>query len=230
MRRFISILCLSLAGLFGSQAFAYEYEDYGDSYWPKSYFITAGMGAVFSNGDLNERAFHIRDSLDRKVNVHAPDISLMGNPELGLGVNIRCFSLLFAFQYWQSSEQMTDLSHEDDIDYRLWRAGIEFTHNLMWPEDFQVGLGLGFSYTNLKMEDNAFLNERAKDSELMAGSVAFIANVRYYFTSHIAVVPSIKVYESWFMRAYTDYTEVKDLDPYLWQTFISANLALQFQF
>lgn len=227
MKKFVSVFLL-FAGIFCSSAAAYE--DYGDSYWPKSYFITAGMGAVFSNGDLNEKAFHIRDSLDQKVSVHAPDISLMGNPEIGVGVNIRSFTLVFAYQYWRGSEKLTDLSHEGEQDYRLWRAGIEFTYNLMWPEDFQVGLGLGYSYTNFKTENTAYLDDEPEDTEMMAGSIAFIANVHYYFTEHLAVVPSIKVYESWFMRAYTDYTESYDLNPFIWQTFIAANIAVQFQF
>lgn len=223
------LLSFIVASLFALSSTAFA-EDYGDSYWPKSYFVSAGMGIAFSNGDLNERAFSIKDSLDQKVKVYPSDIAILGNPDFGIGVNIRCFTLVFAYQYWKSAEKLTDLSHEDKQDFRLWRAGIEFTYNLMWPEDFQIGLGLGFSYSNFKTENNAYLNGDFSDTELMTSSLAFIANVHYYFTEHLAIVPSLKIYESWAMRAYTDFTGSYDLDPYIWQTYITANVALQFQF
>lgn len=202
--------------------------EYDDGYWPKSYFLSLGMGATYTNGDLNEHHIALTDSAGNKSSVYPPSMSFFATPDLSIGVNIRSFTLDFNFQYWKSSQDLT--KQEESEDTRIWRAGFEFTYNLFWPEDFQVGLGIGYSYTSITTKNSAFHKSGKEQSSIMGSGAAFIANARYYFNDYIAVVPAIKAYRNWFKNVQTDQSGNCDLDPFMWQTYILTSLSVLFQF
>jgi len=220
MKKILALFVLAVAI---TAASAYE-----ETYWPRSYFIGAGMGIMATTGDLNERAITLKDTSGNKMKAYPPDISLMGSPEVQLGVNIREFTLAVVFQYWKAEQELVKISNEES--YRYWRLGFEFTYNFFWPDFFQIGLGGGFSYTSLKTDNSTFNGEEFHDTEFMGSALALIANVQYFFNNNIALVPALKFYRNWYKNIYTDDSENRDLDPYLWQSFISASVALQFQF
>ncbi len=58
---------------------------YEENYWPRSYFVRAGMGITATTGDLNERPVSVKDTSGNKFKTYPPDISLMGDPEFGWG-------------------------------------------------------------------------------------------------------------------------------------------------
>ena len=201
---------------------------YEENYWPRSYFVRAGMGVTATTGDLNERPISIKDTSGNKFKTYPPDMALMGDPEFLLGVNIREFTLAVAFQYWKQQEELVQLSEEEST--RFWRLGFEFYYNFFWPDYFQVGLGAGFSYTSVKTENSAIYRGEPQDTEFMGSGVGLMANVQYYFTNEIAIIPAVKFYRNWFKNVYTDDSENQELDPFLWQTFVSASISLQLQF
>lgn len=223
-KNFLLVLVAAI-GIFCSQALA-------EDYWPKSYFAQAGVNFAFSNGDLNERALSLKDTSDNLMRVYPPDLSFIPSPEIELGVNMRFFSLSVGFQYSTLSEDLTDYEGDDDssVDMTYWRFGFEFTYNINWPEDFQVGVGLGYSFTTLYVDKSAFLDEEPYRSRLLGSGVGLILNAHYYFTDHIAIVPAVKIYENWFKNVYTGPSELCDMDPYLWQTFFTASISVQYQF
>lgn len=224
MKKFLFVL-ITVIGLYCSQAFADE------GYWPRSYFLEAGFGIVASKGDLNEHAIKATDTLDNKVEIHPPAYSILGTPDLSIGANVGAFTLALNYQYWKSTQILAGFPTEDtEESSRIWRLGFEFTYNVFFPEFFQIGLGLGYSFTNIKTEKSAFFDGKAYSSELMGSAVAFIANIHYYISDNFAMVPAVKVYENWFKNVYTSKTETCDLDPYLWQTFVLVSVSLQFQF
>ena len=201
---------------------------YEENYWPRSYFVRAGMGVTVTTGDLNERPVSVKDTSGKKFKTYPPDMSLIGDPELLLGVNIREFTLAVAFQYWKQEEELVKLSTEEET--RFWRLGFEFYYNFFWPDYFQIGLGAGFSYASVTTENNAIHGEDLRNTQLMGSAFGFMANVQYYITNEIAIIPAVKIYENWFKNAYTKDSENYELDPFLWQTFVSASISLQFQF
>jgi len=201
---------------------------YEENYWPRSYFVRAGMGVTATIGDLNERPVSVKDTSGNKFKTYPPDMALMGDPELLLGVNIREFTLAVAFQYWKQQEELVKISAEEST--RFWRLGFEFYYNFFWPDYFQVGLGAGFSYTSVKTENSAIYRGEPQDTEFMGSGVGLMANVQYYFTNEIAIIPAVKFYRNWFKNVYTDDSENQELDPFLWQTFVSASISLQLQF
>lgn len=228
MRKLVSKICLLLLALFCTQALA---EGYNDGYWPKSYFVEAGIGAMVTKGDLNNSIITAKDSLDRKVIIHPPAMEFIAMSDFSIGANIRDFTLALNYQYWKADQSLggyPDDSHE--TSNRIWRLGFEFTYNLFWPDFFQIGLGGGFSFTNVKTKDAAVFEDETSTAELYGSAVAFIANLHYYITKNIAMVPSIKIYENWYRNVYTSQTDNCDLDPYLWQSFVFASVAIQYQF
>lgn len=218
----IALLICLLAGF----TFAEEY------YWPRSYFISAGFGAQVSKGDFNERAISGKDSAGIKGDIHPPALEFIATPDFMVGVNLGAFTLGLGFQYWNSEQVIAGFPDESyKQDTRIWRAGIEFTYNLFWPDFFQIGLGAGYSYSSVKSENSAvFNNTDIYNVEFMGSAVAFIANIHYYITDNIAMVPAIKIYENWFKNVHCSRVDNNDLDPYLWQTFVLATVSLQYQF
>jgi hypothetical protein len=201
---------------------------YEENYWPRSYFVRAGMGVTATIGDLNERPISVKDTSGNKFKTYPPDMALMGDPEFLLGVNIREFTLAVAFQYWKQQEELVKISAEEDT--RFWRLGFEFYYNFFWPDYFQIGLGAGFSYTSVKTHNSAIHGEDLGDTEFMGSAVGLMANVQYYITNEIAIIPAVKFYENWFKNVYTKESELCDLDSYMWQTFVFVGMNVQYQF
>jgi hypothetical protein len=226
---FKGILAIALLAIAAATpALAYDHIQYDDSYWPRSYYVNAAFGTFFTWGDVNERPITVTDSIDEKHKIYTPDMAVFPSPEITLGVNIRSFSLDVNFQYWKTSQDLVDIDASEDAT--IWRVGFEFTYNLFWPEDFQVGVGLGYSYTSLTTENAAFIGEKIQDSHLMGSGIALVTNVHYYLTDNFAIVPAVKLYENWFKFVNSKATGTCDLEPFLWQTYVFASVGVQYQF
>ena len=202
-----------------------------DYYWPRTYYVSAGFGAQVSKGDFNDRFLFGKDSAGVKGEIHPPSILFAAAPDLMVGVNLGAFTSGFGFQYWTSEQDISGFPEDTYMqDVRIWRAGLEVTYNLFYPEFFQIGLGIGYSYSSVKAENSAFFGADVYDTEFMGSAVAFIANIHYYITENIAMVPAIKVYENWFKNIHCSRIDNNDLDPYLWQSFVFAGVSVQYQF
>lgn len=224
MKKTAFIICFLFASLFCSQAMA-------DDYWPRTYFIEAGSSFAFSRGDLNNSVIKTTDTLGNKVTIHPPALRTMLYPDISIGTNIWAFTLTANFHYWNGQPDLTKYEDENKkTNSHMWRFGFEFTYNLFWPEDFQLGLGGGYSFAKITTKRSAVFDDTETSAELMGSSLSFVANFRYYFTEHFAAVPSIKIYENWFKNAYSTRTELFDFKPYLWQTFFFISIAVQYQF
>jgi len=219
--KLFTLILFLLAGL----TFAEEY------HWPRTYFFDAGFGIAASKGDFNDRAITGKDSAGVKGKIHPPAFEFIATPDFVLGVNLGAFSFGLGFQYWSADQTLAGFAEESHREYtRIWRASLEATYNLFWPEFFQIGLGLGYSYASVKTKNAVFFDTSVYDAEFMGSAVAFITNIHYYITDNIAMVPSVKIYENWFRNVHSSRIDNNDLDPYLWQTFVLASVSVQYQF
>lgn len=223
MKKLLFTLIAAVA-MFCSQAMA-------DDYWPRSYFIEAGWGLAYSTGDLNNTTLKVKDTLDRDLSIYMPDLGLMTQPDLTIGANIWAFTLAANFTYWKSKAELSNYEDHNMFNSRMWRFGIEFTYNLLYPENLQIGLGGGYSYANIKTQKSAMDSHGdAEEAEILGSSLALVANVRYFFTKNLILAPTFKIYGNWFKNAYAASTELQDVKPYLWQTFIFGAISFQYQF
>lgn len=225
MKKTTTILCLLFTCLLAIPALAQH------DVWPRSYFIQAGFDVGYSFGDLNDRFLKVTDTLGEKVSIHPPTMDLLLSPDITLGSNVGAFTVAVNFQFWKSTRELSAYDGEDgEVDSRIWRLGFEFSYNFLWPDYFQIGIGGSYSYTNIKTQNSAFFPHYETSSELYGSSAGLFVNASYFFDKHLAIVPSIKVYENWFKNVFTTQTEVLDLHPYLWQTFVQASVAVRYQF
>lgn len=211
-------------------------EDYGDSYWIRSYFASVGFGAMATRGDLGDINIYL-DNDGKKEVVHTPSTKILGTPDIMLGVNMRHLSFGVNFQYWtfegelngfENAETHNKETHNEDCRY--WRFGFEFAYNFFYPEIFQVGVGLGYSFTNLSTKNSASSEEGISKSTLMGSGVGAITYIRYYITEHFALSPTLKIYENWFKSVNTKNHGTDDLKSYLWQTYIGVSVNAMVQF
>lgn len=190
-----------------------------------------GFGLLVSKGDMNDRVLSVKDEDGTKGNLHPATLQVLGSPDLSVGVNIKSFSLALDFQYWTSAQNLTGYPDEAlERDTRIMRLGAEFTYNVFWPEFFQAGIGGGISYINVKTDDNLFYGAQTYDVTFSGLALGLIANIRYYITDQLAMVPAIKFYENCFFDADSKWLENDSMNSHLWQTMVLVSLTVQYQF
>ncbi|MBQ7081823.1 MAG: hypothetical protein IJM92_19615 [Fibrobacter sp.] len=209
--------------------------------WPRSYYASIGIGIMANRGDFFSRELKITDKEGNTEIVNFPQNKILLTPDYNLGVNIREFSFGFSFQYWSTTgsiESNPEEFNEQDMSY--WRFGLEATYNFFFPEYFQVGVGLGYSFSSMNIEKNTLNNGKLFDSSLKGSAVAIIANIRYYITDYFCLSPSLRFYENWYKSVHTDNSGtiefgkknngVKDHNSYFWQTYIAMSINAIVQF
>ena len=210
--------------------------------WPRSYYASIGIGIMANRGDFFSRELKITDKEGNTEIINLPQNKILLTPDYNLGVNIREFSFGLSFQYWStkgSIDHNPPAMNEQDMNY--WRFGLEATYNFFYPEYFQVGVGLGYSFSSLSVENNASSNAKDFfDSSLKGSAVSIITNIRYYITDFFCFSPSLRFYESWYKSVNTDNSGtiefgkknngVKDHNSYLWQTYIAISINAMVQF
>ena len=225
MKKFLLILTL-----FCSTVFAQPSDnDFGQ--WPRSYYASVGFSVIANRGDFFERTVKLVDEDGTVETLHFPMSKFLISPDYNIGVNIREFSLAASFQYWSMNGNINGFA--DDIKeqkMRYWRFGLEFTYNFFYPDFFQVGVGLGYSFSNLHVENSATSVKGFADSEVMGSGIALVTNLKYFITDNFGLNPSLRVYENWYKAAYTKDAGTQDLKSYLWQTYIAVSINALVQF
>ncbi|PWJ61257.1 MULTISPECIES: hypothetical protein [unclassified Fibrobacter] len=198
---------------------------------PVTFFGQAGFGLLVSKGDMNDYVLKVEDGNGVKGNLHPATLSVLGSTDFSLGVNIKELSLALNFQHWTSEQNMTAYPDQTmERDTRIMRLGLEFTYNIFWPEFFQAGIGAGISLVNIKTDENLFYGADMYDTDFTGLGFGFIANIHYFITDHIAMVPSLKFYQNCFFTVDADRIENDAMNHNLWQTMILVSLALRYQF
>lgn len=222
----IALLCVS--------AFA-QPDDDDYTYWPRSYFASIGFSAIANRGDLLTRNLKIQDKDDETETVHFPSAKILVSPDYNLGVNIREFSFALSFQYWSMNSEILDVPEDmNEQKMKYWRFGIEATYNFYYPEKFQVGVGLGYSFSRLSTEKNVTSSKGIFNSDLNGSGIALVTNMRYYIVENFCLTPSLRVYENWFKAINTKNSgtvEFHDISTsYFWQTYIAISINAMVQF
>ena len=228
MKKLLTIFLL--LSFFSVNSFA----DDDEGYWPRSYFAGLGFGVVATRGDIGEYNITGKTEDGEKETTHLPSLNIFILPDFFLGVDIGQFSLSANYNYWYFTDVLggfPDESVEEQI--RIWRFGVEFVYNIFWPENFQPGVGIGYTYTSIKTKNSVYPADESKDktaSELMGSSLALILDIRYFLMEHLILQPSLKFYESWYSNINTENAGTNELKHKLWQTFVLVELSFIYQF
>lgn len=209
-------------------------EDSDFSYWPRSYFASISFSVIANRGDLFDRSMVLKyDWIEETV--HLPNTKVLVSPDYSIGVNIREFTFSASFQYWSMLGSIPSLPEPiNEQNMKYWRFGIEATYNFFYPEFFQVGVGLGYSFSKLTTENNVSNDKGYFNSELNGSAIALVSHIRYLITDNFGLISSLRVYENWYKSVYTknsgtiDFHEVGD--SYYWQTYIAISIGAMVQF
>lgn len=205
------------------------------SYWPRSYFASFGFNVIANRGDLFTRSLKIQDKDNLTETISFPNTKILVSPDYSIGVNIREFSFALSFQYWSMTGKVPALPEDmQDQKLRFWRFGFEGTYNFFYPEFFQVGVGLGYSFSKFKTNNNATSVKGLYHSELMGSAIALVTNIRYYITDNFCLSPSLRIYENWYKSINTQNSGTVDFHDndisYFWQTYIAITISAMVQF
>ena len=222
---------LLIMALLGSAVMAQPSDsDFGQ--WPRTYFASIGFNVIANRGDFTDHTAQIKYEDKPEQTISFPITRVLVSPDYNIGVNIREFSLAGSFQYWSMMGTIGN-DYPDEIKeqkMRYWRFGAEFTYNFFYPDRFQVGLGLGYSYTSIKTNNSAYDSKAYSNAEIMGSGIALISNMKYFLTEFFALSPSLRIYENWFKAANTRSTGTQDFDSYVWQTYVAVSINAMFQF
>jgi len=230
MKKFLLAITLLCSAVFAQPSDS----DFG--IWPRSYFASIGFNVIANRGDLFDRVLKITDKDGATETVHMPNSKVLVSPDYTIGVNIREFSFAGTFQYWSMIGSFPTLPENmNEKDMRYWRFGLEATYNFFYPDFFQVGLGLGYSFTKMTLEDNVASTKGGYyNSELNGSAVALVTNIRYYITDNLGLFSSLRIYENWYKSVHTknsETVEFHDIDvSYFWQTYIAVSIGAMVQF
>jgi hypothetical protein len=209
-------------------------EDSDFSYWPRSYFASISFNVIANRGDLFDRTMVLKnDGIEETV--HLPNTKVLVSPDYSIGVNIREFTFSASFQYWSMRGSIPTLPepiNEQNMNY--WRFGIEATYNFFYPEFFQVGVGLGYSFSKLTTENNVSNYKGYFNSELNGSAIALVSHIRYLITDNFGLISSLRIYENWYKSVYTKNSGTVEFhevgDSYYWQTYIAISIGAMVQF
>ena len=199
--------------------------------WPRSYFASIGFNVIANRGGLHHRDLIIQDKDGVTETVNLPTNKIILSPDYNIGVNIREFTLAASFQYWTTDVSIKNLPAEiNEQELRYLRIGAEFTYNFFYPDFFQVGVGLGYSYSNLNIKKNVTSAKGFFDSSLMGSSFAIVTNLRYYLTDHFGLMPSLRLFETWYKAVNTKNSDTVDINNYIWHTYVAVSINAMVQF
>ena len=229
MRKILLAIALVCSAVFAQP------DDSDFSYWPRSYFASIGFNVIANRGDLFKRDMKIIDKDGDEETVNLPMSKIFIAPDYNLGVNIREFTFGLSFQYWSYEGKIANLPEDlNEQDVRYYRFGFEASYNFFYPDFFQVGVGLGYSFSSLKAENNVTSIKGFFDSELMGSGVGIISYMRYYITDFFCLSPSLRIYENWYKAVHTQNSgtvEFDDVDiSYFWQTYVAISINAMVQF
>ena len=209
-------------------------EDSDFSYWPRSYFASISFNVIANRGDLFDRTMVLKnDGIEETV--HLPNTKVLVSPDYSIGVNIREFTFSASFQYWSMRGSIPTLPEPiNEQNMKYWRFGIEATYNFFYPEFFQVGVGLGYSFTKLTTENNVSNYKGYFNSELNGSAIALVSHIRYLITDNFGLISSLRIYENWYKSVYTKNSGTVEFhevgDSYYWQTYIAISIGAMVQF
>ena len=209
-------------------------EDSDFSYWPRSYFASISFNVIANRGDLFDRSMVLKyDWIEETV--HLPNTKVLVSPDYSIGVNIREFTFSASFQYWSMRGSIPTLPEPlNEQNMKYWRFGIEATYNFFYPEFFQVGVGLGYSFSKLTTENNVSNYKGYFNSELNGSAIALVSHIRYLITDNFGLISSLRIYENWYKSVYTKNSGTVEFhevgDSYYWQTYIAISIGAMVQF
>lgn len=204
--------------------------------WHRSYFAALGIDAMFSSGDLDGFGKFEAEGDDGSADetVYVPYMGSFPLPVAELGVNINQHTISVSFGMWQPSINFgKETDDYEDVDANYWRFAAEYRYFFFWPEDFEVGPGLAYSFSRFAVHDAAFGENRNGEyqSEAVYAGNAFAAsaNLRYKLKP-FGIDVAFRYRGMFFRSVTTDEGGYSDLSKTLWQNVFEISAKAFYEF
>jgi hypothetical protein len=161
--------------------------------WTRTHFISAGFGAAITQGDLEGEKSLLAKDAGKEETIFLPNLGsfLMPEFEIGANLNQHTVSLDFSFSSPKTNfAKGTNLVEETETD--ILRLGLGYRYNFLWPEPFQIFVGLNYSFMHLKTTNNAFFidendNTKRSDATLMGNGFSINSGLLYFIHKNISM-------------------------------------------
>lgn len=197
---------------------------FADDFWTRTHYLGLGINGYLTTGDLkDDRSISLdEDSLSETFNLPVLEHSIIPEIEVGVNINAHSVGLLFGYNSFES-------------DYSYFRIGVDYRYFLFWPEPFQLGFGLNYTYMRITSDDNVETTSTEKndtvigDGVLMGNGASAISSVRYYFTERWGAEFSLKYRLFFYSSLNTKECGTCGIDETQYQHFGEAGIKLFFQ-
>lgn len=193
--------------------------------WHRSYFVSVGLDVIFSaGGDLDGKGLYKADGDDGNAGerVYVPSIGTFPLPLFEAGVNFNQHTIAVSFGLW--NPDVNYANGTDDYtgnDANFWRFSAEYRYYFFWKEDFQVGPGIGYSFSRLSVKDAAFGTDKygseyREEAVYSGNAFAVSANMRYKMYP-FGMDVAFRYRPIFFRSVSTDTGGYSDLSETLWE-------------
>ncbi len=225
MQAFFLGLLMGASALFGFE-----------EYWERSHYIALGADVSLSKGNLNGRKI-VTAGREAKVEQTAvPELGHFIVPNVELGANMNAHTIAISFGIWKPNLETQKYTREESEERGwFWRVGAEYRYYFLFPEVFQIGLGLNYSFTRISLpkaaESENQMGNITKGEAIFSGNgPALVTSARYYLNGNFALEAILRARLISFGYVTTPESGFSDLDDSLWQFFGELGVRAVVQF
>lgn len=227
---FLAVFCILSATV--SKTFSYE------PTWIRSHYIALGADFSLSKGHFNGKK--ILSASDEEgvepENTAVPELGHFIVPNVELGANMNAHTIAVSLGIWKPKLEYAKNSNDPQEERALfWRLGVEYRYYFFWPEKFQFGLGLNYSFTRISVPHAVSgydsMGSSTTGKVIFSGNgAALVTSGRYYLNDHFALEASFKPKIISFGFITTPANGFSGLDDSLWQFFAELGVKAVIQF
>lgn len=202
----------------------------------RTHYIALGLDATFNTGDFDGKGTYKIDSDKDPETVYNPYLGTFFVPSIELGANLNQHTVSLVFGMWKPKTNYgknTDEYTENTANF--WRISIAYRYNFFWPENFQIGPGIDYTFARLSVNKSAFGKDKYGD-ETRGGTVhsgnGFTPsiNIRYFFGSGLGMDAAIRYRLMYYRYVTTPANGFCNLDNANWEHTAEIGIKLFYQF
>ncbi len=203
----------------------------------RSHYIALGLDASFSWGDMDGKGtLETNNDEDAPETLYIPNMSDFIVPNIEIGANINQHTIAASFGMWTPTvgyaEDTPDVTEKGA---NFWRFSVEYRYNFFWPENFQLALGLAYSFARLEVENSVmgtddYGNATRGNATHTGNGIAPSATFHYLISDNIGADITLRYRLLSFGSVTTPDNGFCSLDESLWQHFGELGARLFYQF
>jgi hypothetical protein len=207
-----------------------------EEYWVRTHYIALGADISLSKGNMNGQKILTAGETAEAERTAVPEIGHFIVPNVELGANMNAHTVALSFGIWKPNMETEKYTSEESKERGwFWRVGAEYRYYFLFPEVFQIGLGINYSFTRISLpkavESEDSTGTPTQGEAVFSGNgPAFVASARYYLNDNLALEAVLRARLISFGYVTTPESGFSNLDDSLWQFFGELGVRAVMQF